>query len=151
MFWIFFSVKTALLKVMFVCTSFHFCLWCLSKVSFDMLWTNHGRMVKSRNWIGVHLNNTHSGVFSCKGDREVTAFIQISTSIFFFFFLVPYPWHMEVPRLGVQLVLQLPAYTTATAMPDPSHVCNPHRRVWQHQILKLTERGQGSNPHPHGY
>ena len=31
---------------------------------------------------------------------------------------------MEVPRLGVELELQLPAYTTAiaTAMPDLSHV-----------------------------
>ena len=27
--------------------------------------------------------------------------------------------HMEVPRLGVELELQLPAYTTATAMQDP--------------------------------
>ena len=25
------------------------------------------------------------------------------------------PWHVEVPRLGVKLELQLPAYTTATA------------------------------------
>ena len=31
---------------------------------------------------------------------------------------------MEVPRLGVQLELQLPAYITATATPDPSHVFN---------------------------
>ena len=32
--------------------------------------------------------------------------------------------HMEVPRLGVESELQLPAYTTATATPDPSHLCN---------------------------
>ena len=42
---------------------------------------------------------------------------------FYFYFFVlllgPPPWHMEVPRLGVRLELQLPAYTTATAMPDP--------------------------------
>ena len=31
-------------------------------------------------------------------------------------------WHMEVPRLGIELELQLPAYTTATATPDPSHI-----------------------------
>ena len=30
-------------------------------------------------------------------------------------------WHMEVPRLGVKSELQLPAYTTATAMRDLSH------------------------------
>ena len=29
---------------------------------------------------------------------------------------------MEVPRLGVELELKLPAYATATAMPDPSHI-----------------------------
>ena len=27
---------------------------------------------------------------------------------------------MEIPRLGPELELQLAAYTTATAMPDPS-------------------------------
>ena len=34
---------------------------------------------------------------------------------FFFSFLGPYPWYMEVPRPGVKSELQLPAYTTATA------------------------------------
>ena len=46
-------------------------------------------------------------------------------------------WHMEVPRLGVKLELQLPAYTTATATPDPSHVYNLHYSSWQRQILNL--------------
>ena len=32
-----------------------------------------------------------------------------------FVFLGPHPQHMEVPRLGVERELQLPAYTTATA------------------------------------
>ena len=32
---------------------------------------------------------------------------------FFFFFLGLHPWHVEVPRLGVELELELPAYTTA--------------------------------------
>ena len=30
-----------------------------------------------------------------------------------FFFLGPHPWHVEVPRLGVESELQLPTYTTA--------------------------------------
>ena len=38
---------------------------------------------------------------------------------FFFFFKGHTPWHMEVLRLGVKSGLQLPAYTTATAMQDP--------------------------------
>ena len=34
---------------------------------------------------------------------------------FFSVFLGLYLWHMEVPRLGIESELQLPAYTTATA------------------------------------
>ena len=32
--------------------------------------------------------------------------------------------HMEIPRLGIELNLQLPTYTTATATQDPSHICD---------------------------
>ena len=42
---------------------------------------------------------------------------------------------MEVPRLEVELELQLPAYITAMAMPDPSLVCYLHHNSWQRQIL----------------
>ena len=45
---------------------------------------------------------------------------------YFFVFLGPHPWHMEVPRLGVESGLQLLAYATATAMRDLSRVCNLH-------------------------
>ena len=50
-------------------------------------------------------------------------------------FLGPHPWHMEVPRLGVKLELQLPAYATATTTPDPSCVCDLHYSSQQYQIL----------------
>ena len=43
--------------------------------------------------------------------------------------------HLEVPGLGVQLELQLPAYTTAIATQDLSHICSPHSRSWQRRIL----------------
>ena len=54
---------------------------------------------------------------------------------------------MEVPRLGVKSELQLPAYARATAMPDPSCVCDLHYRSWQSQILNpLSEaRDETSN------
>ena len=42
---------------------------------------------------------------------------------------------MEVPRLGVKSELQLPAYTTATAAPDPSHICGLHHSSQQCWIL----------------
>ena len=47
---------------------------------------------------------------------------------FFLFFLGLHPLHTEVPRLEVELELQLPACTTATAMWDPSCICDS--TVW---------------------
>ena len=46
------------------------------------------------------------------------------THIFFFFFLALHLWHMKVPRLGVELELYPLTYTTDTAMPDLSHICD---------------------------
>ena len=53
----------------------------------------------------------------------------------FFFFLGLHPPHVEVPRLGVEQELQLPAYATATATPDLIRVCDLHHNLWQCQIL----------------
>jgi len=55
---------------------------------------------------------------------------------FFFSLLGLYLQHMEVPRLGVQSELQLPAYTTATATPEQSPVCDLDHSSRQLQILK---------------
>ena len=52
-----------------------------------------------------------------------------------FCILEPHGWHMEVPRRGLKLELQLLAYTTATATWDLSCICNLHCSPWQHQIL----------------
>ena len=43
---------------------------------------------------------------------------------FFLFFKRLYLQHIKVPRLGVESELQLPAYTTAVATRDLSHICN---------------------------
>ena len=60
--------------------------------------------------------------------------------VLFFIFLSfcslgPHLRHMEVPRLGIQSELQLQAYTTATAMPDLSLVCDLHYSPQQRRIL----------------
>ena len=52
-----------------------------------------------------------------------------------FVFLGKHLWHMEVPRLGIKLELQLPVYTTATATRDPCHVCDLHYSSQQYWIL----------------
>ena len=41
---------------------------------------------------------------------------------------------MDVPKLGVESELQLPAYTTATAPWDPSHIFDLHHGSWQRWI-----------------
>ena len=54
--------------------------------------------------------------------RAVVKMIRCHEYSFFFFFCLLNAAHMEIPRLGVELELQLAAYTTATAMWDPSHL-----------------------------
>ena len=51
-----------------------------------------------------------------------------------FCFLGLHSWHMEVPRLGVESVLQLLACATATAMQDQSLICDLCHSSRQHQI-----------------
>ena len=55
--------------------------------------------------------------------------------LFFFGFLGLHLQHMEVPRLGVKLELQLPAYATATATPDWSRSCKLHCSLQQCRVL----------------
>ena len=82
------------------------------------------------------------GQVASQGGQELAGWeVERDTHFFFFFFnfflvlLGPHLQHMEVPRLGVNSEPQLPAYTTATATPDLSHVCNPHHSSRQCPIL----------------
>ena len=52
-----------------------------------------------------------------------------------FSFLGPHLQHMEILRFGVELELQLLAYTTATALQDLSGICNLDHSLPQCQIL----------------
>ena len=62
---------------------------------------------------------------------------------FLFVFLGPHLRNMEVPRRGVELELQLPAYATAMAAQDPSLACNLHHSSQQHQILNPASEAKG--------
>ena len=53
---------------------------------------------------------------------------------------------MEVPRVGVELELQLPACITATAMWDPSHVCDPHLSSQQPQVANPLSEARDQTP-----
>ena len=66
------------------------------------------------------------------------------TFFFFPFFLGWRLWCTTVPRLGFKLELQLPAYTTATAMPYLSHICKLHHNSWQCHILNPLSKARDS-------
>ena len=70
-----------------------------------------------------------SGFLGCK-ERAWVHFL-----FSFFLLLGPHARHMEIPRLGAESELQLPVYTTATAMPDLSCMCDLHRSSQQRRIL----------------
>ena len=61
--------------------------------------------------------------------------MNIDFSVFLFFFFLQDYTCMEVPGLGIKSELQLPAYTTATATPYLSHICNLRLSLQQHWIL----------------
>ena len=85
----------------------------------------------------------------CNHSRVISLPLRFSLLLFFsyylltyFFFLGPHLWHMEVPRPGVELELQLLAYTTATAMPDLNHFSDLHHSSRQRQILNLLSKAR---------
>ena len=65
------------------------------------------------------------------------------------FFLMATPMAYEVPRLGVESELQLPAYATAMATLNPGCICDLPAACSNARSL-TAEQGQGLNPHPHG-
>ena len=81
-------------------------VWCLELLSFEVI-------------CYTEIDNAYVSVHSPKIPFCVFTAFQIIFRISFLLFSGPHPWHMEVPRLGVESELQLLAYTTATAMPVP--------------------------------
>ena len=65
----------------------------------------------------------------------LTQFSRPGSLFFIYCFLELHLQHMEAPRLEVKSELKLPAYSTAIAMQNLSHVCDLHHSSWQCQIL----------------
>ena len=53
---------------------------------------------------------------------------------------------MEAPRIGVQLELQLPAYTTATATQDSNRVWYLHHSSQQRRIVNQLSEARDQTP-----
>ena len=73
---------------------------------------------------------TGAGMFSVNLRQIGFGFVLVLVLVF----LEQHLGHMEVPRLGVESELQLPAYAIATAMPDLSSIYKLHSPR-QHRIL----------------
>ena len=77
-------------------------------------------------------------VVPCAIQQDLTAYPFFSCFFVFVFVFCLFRAtvrHMEVLKLGGKLELELRTYTIATAMPDPSCVCNPHHTTRQCRIL----------------
>ena len=92
---------------------------------------------QARDWIHVGSFNTRcwTRAWTCISTGDWSCCVRFLTQYIYFVFLGLYPWHIEAPKLGVQLQLQLAAYTTA--MQHLSHICNLCHSSWQHGILDL--------------
>ena len=100
------------------------CLW--------MLLSDY-RLGLSPGFCGAHARNVRTGF---PGYSHIFC---LKIYVFIYCFLGPHTWHREVPRLGVEVELQLLAYTTPTARQDLSHICNPRhssRQRWIHNPLR---------------
>ena len=68
-------------------------------------------------------NVTYIHIHTCTHNFKLYSLLH-NVYLFFLFIAAPVALHMEVPRLRVELGLQLIACTTATAMTDPSCICD---------------------------
>ena len=111
-------------------------------------------LCQSWNWDAhptVSLQSTALGAPRNSGSRMSPNFAFF---VCLFVFLGPHPWHMEVPRLGVELELQLPAYTTAHGNAGPlTHWARPGIEPafsWMIDSFPLSQNGNFPALHSEG-
>ena len=83
-----------------------------------------GGSVSAQDWNSLCIQKFLSWRWICGTTFSTLRGFEIVVAFFF-----------EIPRLRVEWELQLPAYTTATAMQDPSRICDLHHSSWQCRIL----------------
>ena len=128
-----FSLEKLIISINLFCLDLgHSCK--LLRKNMGMIVINEGSLDVSKS-IFLKKMSSHSAPFLChqssltqilclKSTKSVRS--RSPSSYQTFCLLELYPWYMEAPRLGLELELQLPAYATATAMSDPSCICNLH-------------------------
>ena len=106
----------------------------------EVTWRTKGyvscfRVSLAQGWVWLSSGDSTCMVCSLVGVCHKHYPVELAFCVLFV--LGPLLWHMEVLRLGSESELQLLAYATATAMPDPSHFCDLHHSSQQHGILNL--------------
>ena len=81
---------------------------------------------------GIPLLRSASSHVSYKATMRRPPFVFVFV---FLPFLGPLPRHLEIPRLGVESELQLPAGATAIATRDPRRICHLHHSSRQQRNL----------------
>ena len=117
-------------------------IWCpeVSEVTY-LVWTVK-EMYRREAWVFPHPGGRLLGFFPLIQDLcmyQETIYRTILYLLFIYFFIFgffrPHLQHMEVPRLGDELELQLLGYATATATPDLSRMGDLHHSSWRCQTL----------------
>ena len=99
-----------------------------------MKWATKTRH-RSNTTDSLSRTETTGKAWTCMGSRYFP-------DIFFFFSLGQQVGHMDVPGLGAESELQLPAYVTPIAMQDPSCIFDLHHSSQQHHILNPLSRAK---------
>ena len=97
-------------------------------------------VISGRMDYGAYCNSTENCVWLGHFVVQQKLKKHCKSTIFYFIYLFsfclgPLPWHMEVPRLGVESALWPPTYTRATATRDLSCLCDPQYSSRQRRIL----------------
>ena len=111
-----------------------FCGYCMFSVDWWFMFLGFlffRRMLEISDYIQVY---DRSIIFFHFRGNIILAF-NFLFYLFYFCILGPQVWHMKISRLRVKLELQLPVYTTATAMQDLSCVFDLYHSSQQHWIL----------------
>ena len=105
--------------------------------------------VNSNMWIIYLIHTCISTVKSWDSRKHAGIWFRLISFCYFLwgfivvcFFLQLHLWYVKVPRLEVELELQLQAYIMATATPDLSHICDLHQSLQQCQILNPLREGR---------
>ena len=115
-----------LLRVICLCEMILY-FWRMSRSFISEEWVNVTLPYAQAQWL-TNLPESPNHYHS-KGRITIIIFVC------FCFFFRAHPWHMKVPKLGVELELHLLGYTTATATWDPSSICNLHFSSQQHWVF----------------